>query len=311
MQYRLLGNTGMNVSTLSFGASSLGSMFRKVKEEDGIDTVRMALDAGINFIDVSPYYGLTVAETVLGKALKGIRRDTYFLATKVGRYGADATAFDYSAERVAASVEESLKRLNVDYVDIIQCHDIEFVDLDQVVNETLPALGEVQAAGKARFVGITGLPLNAFKYVIERTEVDTVLSYSHYCLNDTALADMVPYFQEKGVGLINASPFNMGLLTNRGAPDWHPATAEMRELAAKAAAFCGAEGVDMAQLALQFSMANPDIPTTMVGTANPANIIKNIRWAEEPLDESLLAEVLAILEPIHNVSWLSGRPENN
>ena len=151
----------------------------------------------------------------------------------------------------------------------------------------MPALRKVQESGKVRFVGVTGLPLKAFEYVIDRAEVETVLSYSHYCLNDTALADKVPYFQEKGIGLINASPLNMGLLTNRGAPDWHPATTEMRALVAKAAAFCRKQGVDISQLALQFSMANPDIPTTMIGTANPDNMINNIKWAEEPLDKSL------------------------
>ena len=311
MQYRDLGSTGMKVSTLSFGASSLGSVFRKVSEEDGIRTVHTAVNAGINLIDVSPYYGLTVAETVLGKALKTMPRDNYYLATKVGRYGEDASAFDYSAARVTASVDESLQRLNVDYVDIIQCHDIEFVDLDQVVNETLPALRKIQAAGKARFVGITGLPLTAFKYVIDRAPVDTVLSYSRYCLNDTALADMAPYFQENNVGIMSASPLNMGLLTNRGAPDWHPATAEMRELTQQAAAFCAEQGSDIAQLALQYSLANSQIPTTIVGTANPDNMLKNLEWAEADLDESLLAEVLAILQPIHNKTWPSGRPENN
>ena len=130
MQYRPLGQTGINVSTLSFGASSLGGVFHQVNEEDGICTVHTALDAGINFIDVSPYYGLTVAETVLGKALKTISRDKYYLATKVGRYGEKIEDFDYSAARVTSSVDESLARLNVDYVDIIQCHDIEFVDLE-------------------------------------------------------------------------------------------------------------------------------------------------------------------------------------
>ena len=311
MQYRKLGNTDMNVSTLSFGASSLGGQFRKVKEEDAIRTVHTALDAGVNFIDVSPYYGLTLAETVLGKALTTIPRDRYYLTTKVGRYGMDAASFDYSAERVTASVDESLARLNVDYVDIIQCHDIEFMDLEQVINETIPALRKIQEAGKARYVGITGLPLTAFKRVIDRTPIDTVLSYSRYCLNDSTLAEMAPYFQENNVGIINASPLNMGLLTNRGVPDWHPSTQEMREVAQQAAAFCREQGADISKLALQYSMANPEIPTTMVGTANPANMIKNVEWAESALDESLLADVLAILEPIHNITWLSGRPENN
>lgn len=309
MEYRELGKTGLNVSALSFGASSLGNVFRKVNEADGIRTVHTCIDLGINLIDVSPYYGLTLAETVLGKALKTIPRDKYYLATKVGRYGENS--FDFSAARVTASVDESLRRLNVEYVDIIQCHDIEFGDLNQVVNETIPALRRLQETGKVRFVGITGLPLKAFEVVAEQTAVDTILSYCRYSLNDTALADKLPYFQQKGIGVISASPLSMGLLTNRGAPDWHPAPTAVRAACAQAAAHCRAHGADIAQLALQFSLAHPGITTTMVGTADPDNMVKNIEWADNPPDPTLLAEVQAILAPIHNQTWLSGRPENN
>jgi len=309
MEYRELGKTGLNVSALSFGASSLGNVFRKVNEADGIRTVHTCIDLGINLIDVSPYYGLTLAETVLGKALKTIPRDKYYLATKVGRYGENS--FDFSAARVTASVDESLRRLNVEYVDIIQCHDIEFGDLNQVVHETIPALRRLQETGKVRFVGITGLPLKAFEVVAEQTAVDTILSYCRYSLNDTALAERLPYFQQKGIGVISASPLSMGLLTNRGAPDWHPAPTAVRAACAQAAAHCRAHGADIAQLALQFSLAHPGITTTMVGTADPENMVKNIEWADNPPDPTLLAEVQAILAPIHNQTWLSGRPENN
>ncbi|GIV79647.1 MAG: oxidoreductase [Litorilinea sp.] len=309
MEYRILGKTGLRVSVLSYGASPLGSVFREVDEAEGIRAVHTALDLGINFIDVSPYYGLTRAETVLGKALRGIPRTQYVLATKVGRYGDQE--FDFSAARVTASVEESLRRLNVPYIDLIQCHDIEFGDLDQVVNETIPALRRLQQQGKVRFIGITGLPLKIFRYVLERTDVDSILSYCRYALNNTQLVDLIPFLQEKQVGIINASPLSMGLLTNRGAPAWHPASEEIKQTCARAAAFCREQGVDIAKLALQFALANPDIHTTLVGTANPENIRKNVAWMEEPLDEELLAQVQQILAPIHNQIWLSGRPENN
>lgn len=309
MEYRPLGKTGLRVSALSFGASSLGSVFHDIDEAEGIRTVHTAVDLGINFIDVSPYYGLTKAETVLGKALKEIPRHKYYLATKVGRYG-DAE-FDFSAERVTASVDESLARLNVDYVDLIQCHDIEFGSLDQVVNETIPALRRLQEQGQVRFVGITGLPMKVFRYVLNRTEVDTILSYCHYSLNDTALKGLIPYLKERGVGVINASPLSMGLLSDRGAPGWHPASDETRQACAKAAAFCREQDVDIVQLAVQFSVSHPDLATTLVGTANPENIKKNVQWAESPIDEELLAKVEAILTPIHNKTWSSGRPENN
>ena len=227
MEYRTLGKTGLDVSVLSFGASSLGSVFRPIDEAEGIRAVHVALDMGVNFIDCSPFYGLTKAETVLGKALQDVPRDKYVLATKVGRYGEEA--FDFRAERVTKSVDESLARLGVDYIDLIQCHDIEYGSLDQVVEETIPALRKLQAQGKVRFVGITGYPLAIFGYIMDRIDVDTILSYCHYSMNDTSLTGLLPYLQERNAGIISASPLSMGLLTNRGAPEWHPATDDIKQ----------------------------------------------------------------------------------
>jgi aryl-alcohol dehydrogenase-like predicted oxidoreductase len=309
MNYRVLGKTGLSVSTLSFGASSLGSGFRPVDEAEGIETVHLAVDLGMNFIDVSPYYGLTTAETILGKALKEISRDKYYLATKVGRY--DLASFDFSADRVTRSVDESLSRLGIDYIDLIQCHDIEFGSIDQVVEETIPALERLRESGKVRFIGITGLPIKIFRDVLEKTEIDTILSYCRYSLNDTALVDLIPLLQERNVGIISASPLSMGLLTKRGAPDWHPAPTEIRDHCAKAAQWCEDRGADLAKLALQFALANEEIQSTLVGTASPENLKRNVAWIEEPIDQELLSEVEEILRPIKNATWPSGRPENN
>lgn len=309
MEYRTLGKTGLKVSALSFGASSLGGVFKPVDESTAIRTVHTALDLGINFIDVSPFYGYTKAETVLGKALSGIPRDRYFLATKVGRYG-DAE-FDFSAERSIASVDDSLRRLGVDYIDIIQSHDNEYGDLNQVVNETIPALRQVQQLGKARFVGVTGYPLQIFRAILGQTDVDTILSYNHYSLNDTTLSGLLPWLKGKSTGIINASPVSQGLLTNHELPAWHPAPPEVRKACAEAAAFCRQQGTDIAKLAMQFSVSNPDIHTTLVGTADPANIEKDIRWIEEPMDRELLAQVEGLLLEIKDRGWILGRPENN
>jgi aryl-alcohol dehydrogenase-like predicted oxidoreductase len=308
MQYRKLGNTGLEVSILSYGASPLGSVFRDIDEAEGIRTVHEALDLGINLIDVSPYYGLTKAETVLGKALKSVPRDRYILSTKAGRYGADV--FDFSAERIIRSAEESMRRLQIDYIDILHLHDIEFGDLNQVVEESIPALQKLKEQGKIRFYGITGLPLAIYPKVIDRVHVDAVISYCHYSLNDTSLERLLPYFEEKGTGVINASPLSMGLLSLRGAPDWHPADQEIRECCRRAARYCAERGEDIAKLALQFSVRNERIPTTLTGTANPENIRKNVKWIEEPIDEQLLREVQDILQPIMNKTWPSGREEN-
>ncbi len=301
MEYRLLGKTGLKVSVLSYGASPLGGVFGNTDEAQGIHTVRTALDLGINYIDVSPYYGNTRAETVLRKALKGIPRDTYFLATKVGRFGPGE--HDYSAQRVTASVDESLKRMGVDYIDVIQCHDIEFTTPEQILEETLPALRRVQEQGRVRFIGVTGLPLSNFPAILDHTELDTILSFCHYTLFDTSLTELIPYLEERDIGIINASPLSMGLLTNQGPPAWHPASDEIKATCAKAAAHCRDKGADIAKLAVQFGLSHPDIATTLVGTSKSEKIKNNVKWLEKPIDQELLAEVQEILAPIHNETW--------
>jgi len=311
MKYRELGKTGWKVSVLGYGASPLGDAFGGIKEKDGIRTVRAAIDLGINFIDVSPDFGSAKAEIVLGKALRGVPREKFYLATKVGRYGPADTDFDFSSERVTRSVDESLRRLRVAHIDLIQCHDIEFASLEHLAQETIPALQKLRQQGKVRRIGVTALPLKTFKKILERTPVDTILSYCHYCLNDITLVQMFPYLKAKGVGIINASPLAMGLLTEKGPPKWHPAPAAIRDICVKAVEHCKKKKARLARLALQFAVANKDIATTLVGTASPKKIKENVRWLEEPLDQGLLAEVQEILAPIRNKTWPSGRKENN
>jgi len=311
MQYRQLGSTGLRVSVLSYGASPLGNAFRTIDDNEGIRTVRTALDLGINFLDTSPHYGVTKSETVLGRALQGVPRDSYYLATKVGQYGEGN--FDFSAARVTKSFEESCTRLGTDYIDVLHCHDIEFADLDQIVNETLPALVKLRDAGRVGHIGITGLPLRIFPAVLDRTApgtVSAVLSFCRYCLNDTALESLIPAFQAKGAGIINASATGMGLLTERGAPGWHPAPESIKAGCRRAVEYCQSIGADITKLALQFAVRHPAIATTLVGTASPENIRKNVAYIKEPIDLELLARVLEILQPIHNHNFTRGRPEN-
>ena len=307
MKYRKLGQTGLDVSILSYGASSLGSVFRNIDEAEGIKTVHTAIDNGINLIDVSPYYGLNKAETVLGKAISEIPRDKFILSTKAGRYGDNQ--FDFSKQRIFASIEESLTRLQTDYVDILLLHDIEFGSFDQVMQEGIPALQQLKKEGKIRFFGVSGLPLSIFENVLNQTELDVILSYCHYSLNDTSLLSLVPLLQEKQTGLINASPLSMGLLSSRPVADWHPASEEIRLVCKQAAEYCEKKGADLSKLAIQYSVQNGTIPTTLVSTASVENIKKNINWTNEPIDEELLNNVLDILKPIHNKTWPSGNVE--
>lgn len=309
MEHRTLGNTGLSLPVVSFGASSLGQEFRQVDINEALRSVHVALENGLNFIDTSPFYGRGMSEVLLGVALREVPRDSYLLGTKLGRYGRQH--FDFSAKRVEESVDISLERMGVDHLDICLCHDIEFIERQQIVDETLPALRKEQEKGKVRFVGISGYPMSNFTFVLDRTELDVVLSYNHYTLQNTMFADLVPYLKEKGVGIMNAAPFSARLLTNAPLPPWHKATPTVRETCEKAAKHCEQAGVDIAQLALQFSIAHPDMTTCITGSANPQRIAQWAEWAAQPLDETLLDEVLEILQPIHNWFYIEGRPENN
>ncbi|MDR3366488.1 MAG: aldo/keto reductase [Prevotellaceae bacterium] len=307
MDYREIGKTGLKVSSLSFGASSLGGVFHSLKEADGVKAVLAAVEGGMNFIDVSPYYGFYKAEQALGKALREIPRSRYFLSTKVGRYGSNGVkSWDYSAPKARESVYESMERLHVDYVDLINVHDVEFADLNQVVNETLPALQELKRQGTAKHVGITDLQLNNLKWVVDNAPAGTVesaLSFCHYCLCDDALADYLDYFESKNVGVINASPLSMGLLTERGAPDWHPAPKPLAEVCAKAAQHCKSKNYPIEKLAMQYSVSNPRIATTLFSTTSADNVRKNLQWIAEPMDANLLREVQEIIRPHARATW--------
>ena len=312
MRYTELGRTGMKISHLSFGASSLGSVFRETNEKESFEAVEAAIEGGINFIDVSPYYGHYKAETVLGKALRNIPRDKYYLSTKVGRYGKDGVnTWDYSAKRVTDSVYESMERLGIDHIDLINVHDIEFQaalpgGLQKVVDETLPALVELREKGVVSHVGITDLQLQNLKWVIEHCEkgtVESILNFCHYTLNDDALADFLDFFEANGVGVINASPLSMGLLSQRGVPDWHPAPKPLVQACQRAAAYCQEKGYPIEKLAVQFAVSNQRIASTLFSSANPANVKRNIAWANEEPDWALVDKVKEIIGDQQRVTW--------
>jgi L-galactose dehydrogenase len=309
LHHRQLGQTDLQVSIIGFGASPLGNVFEVIDQEEGKRAVHMAVDEGINFFDVSPYYGRTLAEERLGAALQG-RRHKVILGTKCGRYG--ASEFDFSAERVAVGVDESLMRLRTDYVDLLQVHDLEFGDLQQIVDETIPAMRRLQTQGKARYIGITGYPLAALQQVASALPVDVILSYCHYnLLADDLETTLAPFASTRGIGLINASPLHMGVLTEQGAPKWHPAPPEIHEAARRAADFCRSQGLDISQIALRFCFEYPRVATTLVGMSTQSQVKNSLSALRQPIDPAITQQVRSILAPVLNRTWPSGRPENS
>lgn len=310
VQYNTFGNLGFDVSRLSFGASSLGGSFRPVDESEAIRAVHAALDAGINYIDVAPAYGATRAEQVLGKALRGVPRERYHLSTKVGKYSAPGAygqdELDYSRDRILTSLEESSRRIGVDYFDVVHIHDIEYQGrrkLDSALSEGYETLLELRDAGRIGGVSFGIYPMDLWHRILDELPIDAMLVHNHYCLNDTRATELLPKAEERGVALINASPFASGLLSGREAPDWHPATEEDRAVFRQATQLCIDAGVPIAKLALQFSAANPRIPTTMFSSASSDSVERNLRWIEEPYEDELIAEVRRVLAPVRDKQW--------
>jgi L-galactose dehydrogenase len=312
MEYRILGKTGLKVSVLSLGASALGGVFHDVDEGEAVRAVHAALDCGINYFDVAPAYGATRSEAVLGKALQGVPRHRYFLSTKVGKETAPGAqgrdTLDYSRTRIRESLQESAGRLGVEHFDIVYLHDIEYLGrrhTERALGEGLDSLRELKAEGRIGALGFGIYPLDLWRRILLGCDIDAALVHNHYCLNDTALLELLPLARPRGIGIVNAAPFGSGLLTDRGPADWHPAPPDARALFRSAAEFCRREGSSISRLALQFASQNPGIPTTLFSAADPDTVRRNVQWHGEPLDEALLAGVREILGPVMNRQWTS------
>jgi L-galactose dehydrogenase len=311
MEYRELGRTGLRLSVVGYGTAPLGDMFGNSDEETALQSAYRALDAGINFFDSSPFYGRGLAEERLGKVLRG-RRHEIIVGTKAGRYGPEE--FDFSAERIRRGVEESLRLLSTDYVDILQLHDVEFVDLEGPIGEGYGELVQLRDAGMCRFIGMTGYPTAMTRRVMTECDLDVTLSYAHCTLLDACLTDEVlPLAQEREVGVINAAAVALGLLTEAGPPA-HIAQVVGEEICAVARRIvevCRRHGANVSFLANQYSIQRSGCATTLIGTTKQRHLDSAVAAVEKPIDEELLADVLAAAGSDRGRHWTSGLAQNN
>ena len=308
MDYARLGDTDLTVSRLAFGTAPLGGLFGPVDEAAATAVVREALDLGITFFDTSSSYG--DAEERLGTALAG-RRGEVVLGTKAGR---SAGGFDFSPAAIRRSLDESLRRLRTDHVDIFQMHNIEFAPLGDLFEDSFAELLSLRDHGKCRYIGMTGYPAAAIIRALRETDLDVALTYAHATLlDDTLQREILPVAQDRQVGLINAAAVALGLLTPRGPanPGGHPASAPIHEAAQRMRTLCAARGADIAFLANQYSIHRSGCATTVIGTSKSHHLRSAVAAAESRLDEELLEEILALRPPIDARTWTSGLSENN
>ena len=311
MRYRKLGRTGLEVSILGYGVSSMGGVFGERDFDEGQRAIDAGIAGGINYFDVAPLYGLTLAEERLGKFLKGRDRNKLIISTKCCRDTFDKV--DYSGKRVKESIDESLKRLQTDYVDVYQLHDIEFADEEQIVNETFPAAREVQKSGKARFIGITGLPVRYLRKVAEQVDPDTIMSWGHHTLIEDELdEELVPLLRERNIGLMNAAPLMQNILSEQEIPEWHRAPKPVLEMSPRIVSLCRDEfGVDLAHVAMRYAYDYEQAATTVVSISKQVRVENNLKALDFEIPEGLLDRLFELVAPIKNMMWYEGLEANN
>jgi L-galactose dehydrogenase len=308
MQRAQLGDTDLFVAPVAFGTSPLGGNFGRPVDEPA-RLLREVVDLGINLIDTAAYYG--DAEQRLGTALRGMR-DQVVLASKAGRYQGEI--FDHTPSRIRQSIDRSLHLLGTDYLDIFCLHDIEYVPLGPILEDSYAELLALRELGKCRWIGMTGFPIKTMATAIGSVQLDVALTYAHATLlDDSATTILVPLARAYGTGLINAAAVALGLLTSgctklRGG---HPAPDAIIKAVNEMKTLCTDLGVDIAFLANQYSIQRSGCATTVIGTTRVENVRSAVQAATTPIDEPILDAVLALRPPIDARTWRVGLPENN
>jgi D-threo-aldose 1-dehydrogenase len=318
-----LGQTGLELTRLGFGGASIGGLFRWVEEDDAIATVRHAWSLGVRYFDTAPLYGYGAAERRTGQALADRPRDGFVLSTKVGRLVRDASAippdadvdrqlldgredayyvirapvrivFDYSADGVRRSLEESLERLGLDRIDIALIHDPDD-HWREAIDGAWPALERLRSEGVIRAVG-AGMNQSAMlTRFVRETSIDVVLVAGRYTLLDQgALADLLPACLDRGVGVLVGGVMNSGVLADPrpGATfNYGPAAAEVIDRARRIGEVCERHGVPLRAAAMQFPMAHPAVVSLVAGVRSVAHLDEYPELLGHPIPAELWSEL--------------------
>ena len=308
---RELGASGVRVTRFALGTAPLGGLYEPVGEADARATVDEAWRLGVRTFDTAPHYGAGVAERRLGAALRERPRSEFVLSTKVGRLlvepGAPAPSmfaedsglerrFDFSADGVRRSLEDSLDRLGLDRADIVLVHDPDD-HLDEAIASALPALAALRDEG---VIGAVGAGMNyvaPLDRIVREADVDCILlAGRHTLLDHSASADLLPLCVERSVSVIAAGVLNSGILGDPrdGATfDYEPASAARLEQARRVGAVCERHGVSLPVAATAFPLRHPAVACVLVGARSPDEVTADVEAVQRAIPAALWADLVS------------------
>lgn len=300
LELRQLGRTHMRVTAMSLGGAGLGGIFGPVGDADGVAAVEKAFELGINYLDTSPKYG--EAERRMGIALRGVPRDRYYISSKVGTH--PSRPGDYSADAARWTVDNSLRVLGVDYLDLCHIHEPEPFQLDQALapSGALEALVELRAQGVIRAIGIGVQDHELHRRMIETGQSNVSMMVNDYTLMRQHVQDLFDLARARGIGLVNGAALAMGLLSGRdpdtiGTPKWTPPAAEVAA-AKEVHAWCAARGISVLALALQFGLRQTGFDCTLIGASTAEEVAGCWAAATAEIPDSVWAELPVLLDEI-------------
>jgi D-threo-aldose 1-dehydrogenase len=313
LERKRIGKTDLTVTRLGFGGAPLGGLFTDVETRTAVQTVRSAYDLGIRFFDTAPLYGHGKSETFYGEALGGVPRDSFVLSTKVGRVldpveRMDDTdiyvnlpplkaVFDFSRDGVLRSIEESLKRLNMDRIDILLIHDPDD-HYEQAIGEAYPTLADLRSQGVIKAIGAGMNQWQMPARFAREGDFDCFLLAGRYTLLDqTGLAELLPICEQKQISIILGGPYNSGILASDLGPtatfNYQVAPPKLLDKARKIKAVCDRHGVPLKAAALQFGLAHPAVAASIPGARSASEVTENVQMASFDIPAALWDELRA------------------
>lgn len=299
-----------NISNIAFGCATLANIYNPISEIDSCDLVYHAFNRGINYFDVAPFYGGGLAEKRLGICIKNLNRNDIFLATKIGRYTSQNSNsgaggyFDFTPSMIEKSIKQSMSNMETNYIDLIQCHDIENVKMIDILN-CLPLLEHFKSTQKIGGIGINSYPLQPLLNVLDNSKikVDSIGTYAHHTLINDSILEIIPEMKKKNVEIINSSPLGMGLLTEKGPPIWHPASILMCETVNNIKLYCKNNSENISNIAMRYSLSNNELLTNITGANSINEIEMNINSLNNNIPDTYLKDISIIAYPIKNKLW--------